>query len=81
MTGDEDPQQQQFQQRGGGFPGGGFGFPGGGINIEDLMRGFGGFQGGHQQQRHPGGRQQHQQRQPGGARYTFSFGGGEGVRY
>lgn len=75
MTGDEDPQQQQFQRGGGGFggfPGGGFGFPGGGfgggINIEDLMRGgfggFGGFPGGdhhQQQQRRQGGQQGRQQ--------------------
>lgn len=84
LTGDEDPQQQQFQQRGGGFPGGGFGFPGGGfggINIEDLMRGgfFGGHPGGH-----PGaGQRQQQQRQQRGGRatYSFSFGGGEGMRF
>lgn len=83
LTGDEDPQQQQFQQRGGGFPGG-FGFPGGGfggINIEDLMRGgfFGGHPGGH-----PGaGQRQQQQRQQKGGRatYSFSFGGGEGMRF
>jgi len=76
MTGDDDPQAQQNQ----GFPGGGFGFPGGGINIEDLMRGgfFGGGGG------FPGGGHHHQQHQEGGQRqrtYTFSFGGGQGMRF
>lgn len=95
LTGDEDPQQQQFQQRGGGFgfPGGGFGFPGG-INIEDLMRGGGFFQGGgrpggHQQHQQRGHHQQHQQRGQqqrqkrgqGRASYSFSFGGNEGMRF
>ena len=82
MTGEDNPQ---------GMPGGGHGgfhgFPGGGINIEDLMRGFGGFGmggggfGGHQG--FGGGGRFHQQRggqqqRPGqGQRtYTFSFGGG-----
>jgi hypothetical protein len=87
MTGDDNPQAQQFQQ--GGFPGGGFGgFPGGfgfgGIDIEDLMRQgfFGGHPGGHQHHGHPGG---HQQGHHGGRQrrqqYTFSFGGGDGVRF
>ena len=83
LTGDDNPQAQQFQQGGfgGGFPGGGFG----GINIEDLMRqgffGGGGFPGGHQQQGHPGGQRRQQQQQQQGRQYTFSFGGGEGVRF
>ncbi len=84
MTGEDNPQ---------GMPGGGHGFhgfPGGGINIEDIMRGFGGFGlgggfgGGHQQHHGFGGggrfhKQQQQQRRPGqgGQRtYSFSFGGG-----
>ena len=74
MTGDDNP---QAQQQGGGFPGGGFGFPGGGINIEDLMRGgFFGHPGGH-----PGG---HHGGQGGGRKrttYSFSFGGGDGMRF
>ena len=88
MTGDDNPQAQQFQQGGfggGGFPGG-FGF--GGINIEDLMRQgfFGGHPGGQHGHHgrhghhhgHPGGGQRRQQ---GGHTYTFSFGGGDGVRF
>ena len=71
MTGEDNPQ---------GMPGGGHGgfhgFPGGGINIEDLMRGFGGHQG-----FGGGGRfnqQGRKQQRPGqGQRtYSFSFGGG-----
>ena len=78
MTGDENPNQQQFHN------GGGFGHPGGfggfGINIEDLMRGgFFGHPGGHPGQ---GQRQQGQQRRGGGrTTYTFSYGGGEGMRF
>lgn len=71
LTGDDNPQQQQFQQ-GGGFPGG-FG----GINIEDLMRQgfFGGHPGGHHGG-HPGGQQRDRKQT-----YTFSFGGGNGMRF
>ena len=79
MTGTDDPQAQQQQGfGGGGFGGGGFGggFGGGGfggLDIEDLMRqGF--FQQGGQQQRGGGGG-------GGGQRHTFSFGGGEGIRF
>ncbi len=77
MTGEDDPQQQQFQQ-GGGFPGGFGGFGGGGINIEDLMRSgfFGGHPGGH-----PGGHQGGRQGQQRQRTYTFSFGGGNGMRF
>lgn len=77
MTGEDNPQ---------GMPGGqdGFhGFPGGaGINIEDLMRGFGGFggfgepRGFGQQGRFNGQQQGRQQQQQGRKVYTFSFGGG-----
>ena len=82
MTGEDNPQ---------GMPGGGFqhgGFNGGmGINIEDLMRGFGGFgmgggfgepQGFGEQGRFGGQQRQGQQRQQGGRKttYSFSFGGG-----
>ena len=68
---------QQYQHQhgfGGGFPGGGFG----GINIEDLMRQgfFGGHPGGHPGGHHQGG-QQGQRRQT----YSFSFDGGEGMRF
>lgn len=77
MTGDDNPQAQQGY--GGGFPGGGFGFGDfGGINIEDLMRqGF--FH-----QGHPGGQQGRGgqgKRQRGHTTYTFSFGGGDGIRF
>ncbi len=81
MTGDDNPQGMP----GGGFQGGFQGFPGAGINIEDLMRGFGGFGGmggGFGEPRGFGG----QGRFQGGAggqqkgrrqqTYTFSFGGG-----
>ena len=89
MTGEDDPQGQQFNQQhgfGGGFPGGGFGFEG--INIEDLMnQGFfgGGHHGGHQQHGHHG-HHDHHGHQGGGRRqrqatYTFSFGGGDGMRF
>ena len=78
MTGDDNPQAQQFNQ---GFGGGFGGFPGGGgfgfegINIEDLMN-----QGFFQQQGHPGGHQGHHQGHQGGRRrqrsYTVNLGGG-----
>lgn len=66
--------------------GGGFhqGFPGGGINIEDIMRQFGGFGGGFggNGRFHQGGQGQQQQ---GGQRrtYTFTMGGGApgGMRF
>lgn len=77
MTGEDNPQGNPGFHHGGGFPGGGFG----GINIEDLMRGFGGFGGAgfggggrFHQGGHPGG--QRQQQQGGRKTYTFSFGGG-----
>lgn len=75
MTGEDNPQGMP----GGGFQQGGFhgGFPGGGIDIEDLMRGFGGFGmgGGY---REPRGHQRQGRQQQGGRKttYSFSFGGG-----
>lgn len=77
MTGEDNPQGMPGA---GGFHPGFGGFGGAGINIEDLMRGFGGGFGGgfgnggrfHQGGGHPGG----QRRQGGQRTYTFSFGGG-----
>ena len=73
LTGDDNPQQQ-------GMGGGGFNMGGMGINIEDLMGGFGfgggGFGGGQQRR---GGQQRGGQR--GGATYTFTFNGGDGMRF
>lgn len=88
MTGEDNPQGMP----GGGFQQGGFhGFPGGGINIEDIMRqfgGFGGFGGGFGEPRGFGGNgrfQQGGQGQQGRQRrtYTFTMGGGApgGMRF
>ncbi len=72
LTGDEDPNAQQQGANGfGGFGGGGFG-----INIQDLMRqGFGGFGG------HPGQGGQKKQQQGRRTTYSFSYGGGNGMRF
>ena len=70
MTGDDNPQQQGM----GWFNMGGMNM--GGINIEDLMGGFGGFNMGGGQRR-GGGQQRGGQK----ATYTFSFNGGEGMRF
>ena len=72
MTGDDNPQAQ--------MGGGGFGHGGFGINMEDIMAGFGGFGGGGFGGHHGGQRGGRQQRR-GGATYTFTFGGGDGMRF
>ena len=74
MTGDDNPQAQQQGGAGWGFPGGGFG-----INIEDLIRSgaFGGF--GHPGAGHGGQQQGGQRRRQ--QHFSFSFGGGDGMRF
>lgn len=74
MTGDDNPQAQQQGGPGWGFPNGGFG-----INIEDLIRSgaFGGFQ----QHGHPGGQGGQRRRQQQQQHFSFSFGGGDGMRF